>query len=61
MVCVSVQGEQGVIEILELLKKELQLSLALSGTTHTHTHTMKPWNKIQTMDGVNYACERAKR
>lgn len=28
------QGEQGVIEVLELLKQELQLAMALSGNTH---------------------------
>lgn len=30
--CISIiQGEQGVIEVLELLKQELQLAMALSG------------------------------
>lgn len=34
--CVCVQGEAGVIELLELLKEELQLAMALSGKKHTH-------------------------
>lgn len=29
-----IQGEQGVIEVLELLKQELRLAMALSGKTH---------------------------
>lgn len=31
----SAQGEQGVIELLELLKDELRLAMALSGNKNT--------------------------
>lgn len=34
-ICLTfIQGEQGVIEVLELLKEELRLAMALSGNTH---------------------------
>ncbi|XP_039972385.1 hydroxyacid oxidase 1 isoform X1 [Xiphias gladius] len=32
------QGEQGVSDLLELLKEELKLAMALSGNTQMHTH-----------------------
>lgn len=35
---VCVQGEQGVTELLELLKEELRLAMALSGNANTNIH-----------------------
>lgn len=35
VMCVCVQGKEGVIELLDLLKEELRLAMALSGKIHT--------------------------
>lgn len=37
-----IQGERGVIEVLELLKQELQLAMALSGNTHKGNNIISP-------------------
>lgn len=34
-----VQGEEGVLAVLQLLKDELKLAMALAGNTRAHTHT----------------------
>ncbi|MEQ2234938.1 Hydroxyacid oxidase 1, partial [Ilyodon furcidens] len=48
------QGEEGVIELLELLKEELRLALALSGleiglAILTHGHALNPNHSTQSL------------